>query len=77
VAQEQRQWAEAGDCFLKALSIFAEFEDHHITGITLQSLARLWRASGDQDLPGAVSEVLGIGADQAAELLQEVLPDAD
>jgi tetratricopeptide (TPR) repeat protein len=77
VAQEQRQWAEARDYLLKDLAISVEFEDHHGTAITLRSLARLWQASGDDGLPAAVGEVLGLEPDKAAALLRGALPDAD
>jgi hypothetical protein len=55
---------------LKDLEITAEYKDEHGLGITLRSLARLWRASGDAGLPAAVAAVLGIAPEEAEELLR-------
>jgi tetratricopeptide (TPR) repeat protein len=75
VAQEQRQWQQARDYLLKDFQISVEYEDTHGTGITLRSLARLWRESGDASLPAAIAEVLNSTAAEAEDLLRELLGD--
>ncbi len=69
VAEEQRQWAQARDYYLKALGTFAAYKDTHNRDIALRSLSRLWQAGGDAGLPGAVAAVLGVGLQEAKELL--------
>ncbi len=58
VAQEQRQWEQAQEYFLKALEIFVEYKDTYSGGVVLQSLARLWKASDDARLPAAIASIL-------------------
>jgi len=58
MAQEQRQWEQARDYFLKGLAIAAEFDDEHGLVITLRSLGHLWQASCDTDLPHAIASIL-------------------
>jgi tetratricopeptide (TPR) repeat protein len=70
VAQEQQQWAQAREYFLTALSIGVEFKDEYRIGTRLESLARLWRASGDAGLPAAVAAVLGVAPEEVEELLR-------
>jgi hypothetical protein len=77
VAEEQRQWAKAREYLLKDLTISAEFEDWEGAGITLRSLARVWRASGDATLPAAVAEILGVTPAEAESLLNLALPDEE
>jgi len=71
MAQEQRQWQQAREYLLKALAIFVEFYDEHNVEIALWNLARLWQASGDASLPGAVAAVLKIQPQEAEALLRK------
>jgi len=73
VAQEQRQWTQARDYFLKALEGFAEFQDQHGLMVVLGSLGRLWRESGDGSLPGMVAKRLGIAPDEVESGLRKML----
>jgi tetratricopeptide (TPR) repeat protein len=72
VAQAQRQWAQARDYLMQDLTISAEFNDEHGLGITLRTLARLWKASGDADLPAAVAAVLGVPPGEVAAMFAQV-----
>jgi tetratricopeptide (TPR) repeat protein len=76
VAQQQRQWQQARDHLLKALETFAEFKDDHNLGITLHSLARLWRASADAGLPAAVAAVVGGAAEEVEEKFRGIVGGA-
>jgi len=58
---------------LQALEIFLTFEDTYTAGVVLRNLARLWRNSGDADLPDQVAEKLGMTRDEAEKLLREML----
>jgi len=58
---------------LKALEIFVEFHDEHHVAMVLGNLARLWQASGDASLPGAVAVVLKIQPQAAEALLRKSL----
>ncbi len=69
VAEEQRQWGQALDYFLKDLAISVEFEDQEGSATPLRSLTRLWRESGDENVPVAVAAELKISADEVVKLL--------
>jgi tetratricopeptide (TPR) repeat protein len=73
MAAEQRQWEQARDRFFQALEIYAAYQDSYYLSIVLSSLARLWRSSGDAELPAAAAEVMGITQKKATKLLQAVL----
>ena len=73
MAQQQRQWQQARSYFLQALETFVEYEDNYSSGIVLSSLARLWQASGDKDLPAAVAPILGVSVEETEALLREML----
>jgi tetratricopeptide (TPR) repeat protein len=79
VAENQRQWAQAGDYYLKSLAIVVEFQDEYRMGFLLNSLARLWKTGEAADLPGKVAEVLGMTAEEVAEVFEKLTeepPDA-
>jgi len=76
VAEEQRQWAQARDYFLKALETFRIHEDTHNLGIVRRSLARLWKASGDESILPAVAGVLGVSAEEAEKMFRDAEGDA-
>jgi hypothetical protein len=73
VAEDQRQWAQARDYFLRALETYVEYNDAHNGGIALRSLARLWQSSNDASLPTAVANVLGTSVEETEKLLPEML----
>ena len=75
VAQEQRQWGQARDYFLKALAITAEFDDEHRLAITLRSLGRLWQASRDTDLPHAIASILQTTPEDVETRLSSLLSE--
>lgn len=54
-----------------------EFRDEHNIGITLRSLARRHRASGEATLPAAVATILGITPAEEAALLAQATDEAD
>ncbi|MEK7257636.1 MAG: hypothetical protein AAB316_22965, partial [Bacteroidota bacterium] len=56
-----------------ALKIFVEFHDVHYTVIALRNLTRLWQASGDASLPGAIASVLKIQPQEAEALSRKLL----
>jgi tetratricopeptide (TPR) repeat protein len=73
VAEEQRQWQQAREYFLKALEIFVEYKDTYSGGVVLRSLAPLWKASGDASIPAAVATTLGASLEETENLLREML----
>jgi len=73
VAQEQRQWGQARDYFLKSLTSTAEFDDKHRLALTLRSLGRLWQASSDTDLPHAIASILQTTPEDVEKLLSSLL----
>ena len=77
VAEEQRQWAQARDYILMDLGITAEDHDEHRLNITLDSLARLWQASGDASLPGAIAPFLDVTPEAVEELLRRLSADGE
>ena len=70
VAEDQQQWEQARAYLLEALAIYSEYRDGHNSGIVLRSLARVWKASGDPELPKAVADVLGVSPEEAEKLLR-------
>jgi len=73
VAEEQRRWAEAEQYYRNALEVFRDFEDGHNAGITIGSIARLWRASGEATIPAMVADALGVSRAEAEQLLRKAL----
>ena len=69
MANEQRKWDIARENLLKALEILIEFRDQHNAAIAFRSLARLWKATTDGQVPAAVAQILGITQGDAEELL--------
>ena len=57
-AQEQQQWDVAKEYLLRDLKIANEYKDRKGVQITLNTLFRLWKASGDQELPNTVAAIL-------------------
>ncbi len=52
--------AQARDFWLKALAITVEFDDEPMLAITMESLARLWQATHDPEVPMAVGAILSM-----------------
>ncbi len=77
LAEAQEQFRQAYDYLLQALTIFAEHKDDYSVGIALQSLARLWQASGDATLPTAMAEVLQVTVEEMEGLLRKVLGEKE
>ena len=75
MAQEQRQWGQARDYFLKDLAITAEFDDEHGLAITLRSLGRLWQASHDPDLPHDIASILQTTPEDVETRLSSLLSE--
>ena len=75
VAEEQRQWEQAREYFLQALDTYVAYNDTHNGSIVLSSLARLWKASGDANLPAAVATILGYSVEETKKLLREMLEE--
>src|SRR6266496_164540 len=69
VAREQRMWKQARDYYLLALETFVAFNDAYRGNIVLRSLARLWLASGDGDLPSAIAKILGMTPGEVENIL--------
>ena len=70
VAAGQQQWTQTREYLLQALTLVSEYQDSHFGGIVLRNLARVWKASGDAELPKAVAGVLGITPHEAEDLLR-------
>ena len=51
------------------------YEDSYSAGIVLRSLARLWQASGDANLPAAVASVMGGPPEEGETLLRSMLEE--
>lgn len=62
VALEQCQWERAREYFLKSLEISKKYNDLREMPATLRNLHRLWKESGDEELPGDIAMVLGWNA---------------
>ena len=71
VAEEQAKWQEAAEFLFQDLVISLEYNDEHGAGITMRSLARVWKASGDEAIVGRLAAVLGVSAAEAAALLSQ------
>ena len=69
MALELGQWDVAGKDLLKSLQIFVEFGDENSGKTALSSLARLWQATTDRQVPASVAQILGITKEKAEELL--------
>lgn len=72
VAQEQRQWEQAEDYYLHALETYVAFKDNYSRNIVVNSLARLWLASGDPDLPSAIGKILGVTPVEVETILRQL-----
>ncbi len=77
VAEEQRQWEQALRHYLLALQIGVDFKDEYRIGTRLESLARLWRASGDAGVPAGAARVLGVTQAEAEARLREAAKLSD
>ena len=73
VAEAQRQWAQARDFWLKDLAITVEFDDEPGLAITLRSLARLWQATRDPEVPAAVGAILSVTPGEVETQLSALL----
>ncbi len=73
--QQRKQWSKASDYLLSALEIFVAFEDDHYIGGTVSNLARLWKASGDANLPAAVATTLGASVEEIEKLFRKMLEE--
>jgi tetratricopeptide (TPR) repeat protein len=71
--QERLQWSQASDYLLRALEIFIAYKDNYFIGITVRSLALLWKASGNESLPAAVATSLGASVEETERLLLDIL----
>jgi tetratricopeptide (TPR) repeat protein len=74
MAAQRQQWQQARDYLVKDLAMTAEFDDAHDLAITLRSIAVLWDASGDNQLPAAVAGVLNISPQRAERMLRAASP---
>ena len=72
VAEERQQWEQARAHLLEALSIYRDYQEGHKGGIVLRSLARVWKASGDPELPKAMAGVFGVAPEEVEELLRSL-----
>jgi tetratricopeptide (TPR) repeat protein len=75
VAEEQRQWEQARKFFLQALETYVAYKDTHNGSIALRSLARLWQATGDTELPAAIASIISSTSAEVEALLRERLED--
>jgi tetratricopeptide (TPR) repeat protein len=73
VAKEQRQSKQAREYFLQALEIFVEYKDTSSSDVVIQSLASLWKASGEANIPVTVATMLGFSVEETEKLLREML----
>jgi tetratricopeptide (TPR) repeat protein len=76
VAEEQQRWAESRDYFFRAFSTYKEFQDQHNLSIVQRSLARLWRASGDDTLPAAIATLWDAPEEEVRKLLEQLVDDS-
>ena len=72
VAEEQRQWEQARDSYLLALETFVAFNDNYSGNIVVNSLAWLWLASGDGDVPSAIAKILGMTPGEVENILRQI-----
>ncbi|HEX3643551.1 MAG TPA: hypothetical protein VHV10_19870, partial [Ktedonobacteraceae bacterium] len=62
---------------LQALELFVEYDDAYYTSVTLGNLARLWRDSGDTELPVTIASALKMTKDEVEQALRRMLEDGD
>jgi tetratricopeptide (TPR) repeat protein len=77
VAEEQKEWVQARSYLLQALELFVEYDDAYYTSVTLRNLARLWRDSGDTELPAVIAPILKWMKDEVEQELRRMLGDGD
>jgi tetratricopeptide (TPR) repeat protein len=77
VARAQRQWAQAREFWLKALAITVEFDDAPGLAITMNSLARLWQATHDPEVPAAVGAILSVTPEEVEAHLSTLHAEED
>ena len=52
-----------------------EYKETYSGSVVLQSLARLWKASGDANLPAAVASILDYSVEETEKLLRDMQED--
>ena len=75
VAQQQQQFRQARDYFPRALETFVAYKDSYTAGTVLRSLARLWQASSDANLPAAVASIMSGPPAEGERLLRSMLEE--
>ena len=71
LAKAEGNLIEAGQNLLRALEIFAQFqEDRHSVEIALHNLSRIYQITQDASLLESISQVLGISIDQIRQQLE-------
>jgi len=71
MAQEQKQWEQAKEYFLRTLEINNVYNDTYNVGIVLRSLALLWRRTNDGQLPKYVAPLIGKTPEEVIELFAQ------
>ena len=64
-----------GGYYQQALQIFVESKDTYSGDVVLRSLARLWKAGGDANLPATVAPILSYSVEETEKLLREALEE--
>ena len=77
LASAQRQFIQAKDYSLTALKVFVEYDDTYNAVMPVRNLARLWRDSGDEDLPVAIAPIIGMSVEETKALLHKLLEGKD
>ena len=70
LAKAEGNLIEAGQNLLRALEIFAQFQDQHSVEMTVSNLSRIYQTTQDASLLESISQVLGISVDQARQQLE-------
>ncbi len=74
VAEEQQQWEQALDYYLKALETFVVYKDTYNSGSTLGNLALLWQQTNeDGQIMDKVVAIVGWTHEEVVKLFREYL----
>ena len=71
--REREQSTQACEYLLRALEIFADYQDDEKVDVILYHLALLWQSSHDAELPAAIASMLGASREEIEARLRKSL----
>ena len=70
-----KKWDQAQEYLLKALGIFAEYNDQHNIAVTIQNITRIFQVHPTDQLITEMARILSISEKQVKALLQANAPE--